>query len=201
MKKLLGILGTLILSGILACVLIVVLVQTDNVSRMTSVESVHDKPVAMVLGAALQADGKPSEPLAGRLSLAVRLYKEGRVKKLLITGDDGQFHTNEVAAMEKFVLAQGVTSTDLMVDGHGYRTYESCKRAVQVYGLTEAVVVTSRNHLGRSLYLCEHLGMRTIGVSSPSTHGLIFDTRELLASVKAFIDIEILAPQPPVAIK
>lgn len=156
---------------------------------------------AIVLGASVKQDGTPSDALHDRVMEAVDAYKEAKVKKLLMTGDDGKFHVNEVETMARIAMEAGVTSTDVLVDGQGYRTYESCKRASEVFGIREAVVVTQRFHLGRALFLCEHFGIKGQGLPADrqSYQRIVFFwMRDLVASFKAWWDVYVWAPESPV---
>ena len=155
---------------------------------------------ALVLGASVKEDGTASDALSDRVKTAVELYKLGKVSKLFMTGDDGAFHGDEVDVMKALAISEGVTSTDILVDGHGYRTYESCKRA-PLFGVTSTVIITQRFHLARALYLCKNLGLDVQGISAdrqPYRNILMFIVRDMLASAKAWWDINMWAPESPV---
>jgi vancomycin permeability regulator SanA len=129
------------------------------------------------------------------------LFHDKKVEKLLMTGDDGGFHVNEVATMKRLAMTQGVPEENILVDGHGYRTYESCKRAAEVFHIKQAIIVTQRFHLGRALYLCDAFGIEVQGVKADRQHYLRivhFTLRDLLASAKAWWDVNVDAPEPPV---
>jgi len=64
----------------------------------------------------------------------------------------------------------------------------------------DAVVVTQRFHIARAVYLCEAFGIRTTGVTSDlNTYKKIvyFWSRDLAASVKAWVDIHVITPEVP----
>ncbi len=189
-------------SGVIVCVSILQQIQTQYTNRMFSPQTVQPAPTALVLGASVKLDGTPSDALRDRVTTAVELYRQQKVKNLLMTGDNGAFHVNEVATMKRLAVEAGVPEQDVLVDEHGYRTYESCKRAVEVFGVTDGIVVTQRFHLSRALYLCSHLGMtKTQGVPADlETYERIFffTARDFAASLKAWWDINILPPEPPV---
>lgn len=174
-----------------------------QVSHITDINPDKPKaPYAIVLGASVKMDGTPSDALYDRIVTAVELYNDKRVDKLLMTGDDGKFHANEVAVMKKTAMELGVPEDAIDVDGQGYRTYESCKRAKQVLNIDQAIVVTQRFHLGRALYLCGAFGMDAQGrTADRQTYQriLFFWARDLTASVKAWWDINIQEPEPPVS--
>lgn len=187
---------TLVAAGLSA---IVQLSYLDRISSDTSTTPI--KSTAIILGASVLQNKTPSDALRDRLLTGIKLYQDGAVQKLLITGDDGSYRVDEIDVMKTFVLDHGVREQDLLIDGHGYRTYESCKRAAQAFSVTDAIIVTQRFHIGRALYLCNHLGIDAIGVTSdlqPYQRNAYFWTRDLLSSVKAWIDINVFSPTPPV---
>jgi vancomycin permeability regulator SanA len=178
----------------------IVYVQTSHLSMIDWNKSPAE--YAIVLGASVKMDGTPSDALYDRIVTAVDLYNEDYVQKLLMTGDDGKFHANEVAVMKRVAMELGVPESDIVVDGQGYRTYESCKRAKQVFGINQAVIVTQRFHLARALYLCDQFRIASQGwTADRQTYQKIefFWARDLLSSFKAWWDINIQEPKPPVS--
>jgi len=154
---------------------------------------------AMVLGASIKSDGTPSDALRDRLDQGIGLYGQKRVKKLLLSGDDGRYHADEIDVMKPYALSHGVPEGDILIDGKGYRTYESCKNAVAA-GLKDLVIVTQRFHMGRALYLCNEQGIDAHGVTSDKSQYsdiIIFWLRDLAASAKAWWDVNIWHPRPP----
>ncbi len=178
-------------------------VQLENISKLApSVEAVQPAPTAIVLGAAIQGNDEPSDALRDRLLVAQDLYQRHLVSSILVSGDDGKYRADEVKVMKTFLLDHDVPGSAIMEDGEGYRTYESCKRAVQTFGVKKAIVITQRFHIGRALYLCNHLGLDATGVSSDlESYRRIdyFIVRDLAASVEAWWDINVHAPKSPVA--
>lgn len=169
--------------------------------RIFKLGELPQKHVGIVLGAGVKPDGKPSDALMDRLLTGADLHRYGIVKYLLVTGDDGQYHSGEVSVMKRTLIDLGVPENVIYVDPHGYRTYESCKRAIDVFRVNEAIVVTQRFHLPRALFLCNELGLESIGISADRQtyqRQSYYEFREFFASVKAFIDIYIHNPSPPV---
>src|SRR5687767_523023 len=134
----------------------------------------HDSPslperhVALVLGAGLNQEGKPSAFLYDRVATAVDLYKTGKVKKLLMSGDNGEVDYNEVEAMRVAAVGLGVPDGDIVLDYAGFNTWDSCFRARDVFSQRDIIVVTQKFHLPRAIYACRHLGVRAIGVAARS---------------------------------
>ncbi len=156
---------------------------------------------ALILGAGFKRDGTPSDALKDRLDEGIWLFESGHVKRLFVTADDGSYRANEIMVMKNYLLSQGVEEEALIIDGRGYRTYESCKNATSRFTDEKIIVVTQRFHLGRALYLCNQLGVDAIGrPADRRSYERIkfFWARDLLASVKAWWDIHIQTPVSPV---
>ncbi len=176
-------------------------VQFRYVKQMYEVGDAPQKPVAIILGASVKKDGTPSDALRDRVLTGIDLYRTDKVQTLFMTGDDGARHIDEVSVMANLAKEAGIPPEDIKMDGHGYRTYESCKRAAQEYDIQEAIVVTQRFHLARALYLCNGFGMDAVGVTADRQNYVKyawFWTRDLLSSFKAFWDLHVWAPAPPV---
>lgn len=107
-------------------------------------------PVALVLGAGLRVDGSPSQYLQDRLDDAITLYRAGKVRALLVSGDNGSLNHDEPTAMMTYIVAQGIPASQVIRDYAGFDTYDSCVRAKKIFGVTRALVVTQEFHLPRS---------------------------------------------------
>jgi SanA protein len=130
------------------------------------VESVPEKYAALVLGAGLLLDGRPSDILHDRVVAAVRLYKAGKVKKLIMSGDNREVSHNEPESMRVLAMQLGVPDEDIQPDYAGRRTYDSCWRVKKIFSQDDIVIVTQSFHLTRSLYLCDKLDVRAVGFMS-----------------------------------
>jgi vancomycin permeability regulator SanA len=162
-------------------------------------DDVPPAPVGLVLGAQVHPDGRPSPFLAARLELGRRLLAAGTVDVLLLSGDAGAPEHDEPAAMRDHLVAAGVPVEKLVLDPHGYDTYDSCVRARRVYGVQRVVVVTQGYHLPRAVATARAVGLDAAGVSdsvrgrSPAwLRGL---ARDQLACVKTVLDL-VTARQP-----
>lgn len=122
--------------------------------------------VALVFGAGLNKAGGPSAMLYDRVATAADLYKNKKVEKLLMTGDNGTVNYNEVEVMRQTALNLGVTDGDIILDYAGFNTWDSCYRAREVFSLTGATLVTQRFHLPRALHTCNYLKVKSIGVEA-----------------------------------
>ena len=197
------ILLTLSVAAIVLTTIIAVIiwkVQTAYPNRYT-VDTIPHTEVIMILGASLKPDNTPSAALEDRLKVGIELYKKQNAPLILVTGDDGKNHTDEVSIMKKYLIDNGIPTSTIAVDGQGYRTYESCKHAGTKFDFHYITVVTQAFHMPRALYLCNHLGVQAYGVTSdlqPYKDAWYDKIRDLLASFKAWWDINVMVPNPPV---
>ena len=157
--------------------------------------------VAVVFGAGLQRDGRASPVLYDRVATAAELYHSGKVIKLLLSGDNRFLDYNEPKAMFEAARQLGVPADALVLDYAGRSTYDTCYRAHAIFGLTHAVLVTQAFHLPRALYLCDALGMDSVGVVAdrreyPQRAQLYWNVREIFATAAAWWDIAIARPIP-----
>lgn len=157
--------------------------------------------VAIVFGAGVWRSGEPSPVLYDRLQTAAELYRAGLAQKLLLTGDNRVENYNEPAVMRQTLERMGVPSDALVEDFAGRRTYDSCYRAHEIFGVTNAVLVTQEFHLARALYTCNELGVHSIGVAADrQVYGersqVWWAVRERLALASAWLDVNVLRPVP-----
>ena len=158
--------------------------------------------VAIVFGAGLGPNGQPSPMLADRVRTAARLYQLGRIRKILMTGDNSRIEYDEVSAMRRYAVELGVRPGDITLDYAGFSTYESCYRARAIFGVTQALLITQRYHLPRAVYTCRDLGVEAFGLGAPDwgAYGasvmLPYTSREVLATIKALWQVHIVRPPP-----
>ena len=148
---------------------------------------------ALILGAGVFSDGEPTQVLESRLRAALALYRAGKIRWFLVSGDNRTPKYNEPQAMRKWLLRQGIPSDRIVSDFAGRRTYDSLKRARMVFGLNRLVIVTSDFHLPRALFLADRVGLAAWGVSAstedrPFSSRVSFWARESVARHRAILD-------------
>lgn len=178
---------------------VAMLISTEKLIH--DIESIENMPVVMVPGAGLQRDGTPSLPLRDRLDAAAQLYWEGKVLKILLTGDNRFENYNEPGAMYNYLISKGIPKEDLVLDYAGRRTYDSCYRAKEIFGQNEIIVVTQPYHLPRATFLCHQLGLKTQGLPVDQSQYirqrfLFWNFREVFATLAAYWDIYVSKPLP-----
>lgn len=150
----------------------------------------------LVLGARVDGD-VPGTILKRRLERGVELYFEGAAPKLLLTGDGGQHRYDEVSVMQRYALDAGVPGEDILLDREGFDTYSSLRRAGDVFGIQNVLIVTQSYHMDRALYIAGMMGLDARGVTAESqAEGQWFrNLREVIARAKDYV-ICIFKPLP-----
>lgn len=153
--------------------------------------------VAIVFGAGLQRDGTPSPILRDRVTTAADLYFAKKVEKILMSGDNRFVEYNEPGAMAQFAMQLGVPEEDIILDYAGRRTYDTCYRARDIFGVREAILVTQAFHLPRAVFTCRALGVPAQGVIADQ-HNYVTraNFREIPADLVALWDVWITHPLP-----
>jgi SanA protein len=150
--------------------------------QIFTLQNVSERPVAIIFGAWVEPSGVPSPMLADRVKMAVQLYHAGKVKALLLTGDNHITSYNEPEAMRQYALSLGVPDSALVLDYAGFRTYDSCYRARDIFKVTQAILVTQAFHLDRALLTCNALGIDAVGVAADVIRPEGYDRSNLLNS-------------------
>jgi SanA protein len=204
-KQIMKFLRNLILAlgalGLLALLLPRLITVSSTRKDIYTVESAPTERVAIVFGAGLTRDGRPTPILRDRVETAAELYFSGKVQKLLMSGDNRFLDYNEPEAMRQYALRLGVPDEAIVLDYAGRRTYDTCYRAKAIFGLDSALLVTQAFHLPRALFLCNALGLQAKGVQAEVRRywplmSLIWNIREQFATLGAFVDVYVSKPLP-----
>ncbi|MFF5368008.1 vancomycin high temperature exclusion protein [Streptomyces sp. NPDC013187] len=165
--------------------------------RLRTAADVPRTDVAVVFGAGLW-EGEPSPYLAHRLDAAAKLYREGRVEVVLVTGDNSREDYDEPDAMRAYLTRHGVPDGRIVSDYAGFDTWDSCVRAKKIFGVDRAVLISQGFHIRRAVALCEAAGVSSYGVGVDAVHDATWyygGAREILAAGKAALDA-VFRPDP-----
>ncbi|MGW2084344.1 SanA/YdcF family protein [Streptomyces sp. NPDC001880] len=166
-------------------------------SRVGTTADAPAHEVAVVFGAGLWK-GRPSPYLANRLRTAAELYRDGKVKVVLVTGDNSRKEYDEPDAMRAYLREHGVPDERIVSDFAGFDTWDSCVRAKKVFGVDRAVLVSQGFHIRRAIALCRSAGIDAYGVGVDAVHDTTWyygGTREVFAAGKAALDA-LFRPDP-----
>lgn len=171
----------------------------------TNVDEIPETEVGLLLGTTPQTriGRRQNQFFKFRIDGAEALYKAGKIKKILISGDDNSLDgINEVEVMKDTLVQRGVPEECFILDGKGYRTLDAVVRASKRYGFDSYTVISQQFHNERAIYLAEHLTKAhdLVGYNAKdatSNMAMMTYIREYLARVKVFVDL-LTGKQPKV---
>lgn len=161
--------------------------------------SIRPAYVAIVLGARVYKNERPSNSLRERLEVAQWLYEQGKVKRILVTGDNGQASYNEVRVMFQWLVDRGVPAEHVFLDHAGFRTYDSMQRAARVFQVEDAIVCTQGFHMARSVYHARVAGIDAQGMNTSGQGYRVKrrdQMREFIARTVAILDAHVWPRDP-----
>lgn len=138
----------------------------------------------IVLGAGVWRN-EPSGMLKCRINKAIALFARDRGHKILLSGDGTDHHYRETNAMKQYANLNGVRDEDIQTDPLGFSTYDSLRRAAEVFQIRRAIVVSQAFHLSRAVWLAKSFSIDAIGIPCDTdTASLYYHLREIPARSK-----------------
>lgn len=126
-----------------------------------------------------------------RINAAVDLIKAGKVKYIIVSGDNSRKEYNEPQMMKEDLIKAGVDSTSILLDYAGLRTFDSIIRLRENFSQQTATIISQQFHNERALYIAGREGITAIGFNAEDVHSSMErrqNIRERLARVKVFLD-------------
>ncbi len=164
-----------------------------------NLEAVPPFDVALLLGTTKSVFGRPNRFYQYRLQAVADLYFAGKIKAVLISGDNAQRSYNEPIDMKNDLLNLGLPERVLTLDYAGFSTLDSVLRAKHIFGQSRLLVVSQPFHCKRAIYIARRHQIDAYGFPAKDVTGPAAQrtySREYLARVKALLDVEILNSQP-----
>ena len=166
------------------------------------VEKIPEVEVWLVFWASVKSTLEPSDILKDRLKIAVKAYSSWKIKKIIVSGDNWTKWYDEPTAMYKYLVSRWVDSDNIYLDFAGFDTYDSLYRAKHLFWVDEITLFTQDFHLKRAMYISKRLGFKKVIWIETNLQKYIAENynnrREVLARVKAFLDVEINNSKPVV---
>lgn len=156
--------------------------------------------VGLVLGTSkFVRSGKENLFFRYRMEATARLWKEGKVKYLILSGNNDSEYYNEPVDMQRALVKLGVPASVMTLDYAGYRTFDSVVRCKDVFNQEKITIISQNFHNARALYIGNHEGIEAIAFAAqdvPDGYSLRTLVREYLARPYALLDVYVLRPQP-----
>jgi SanA protein len=188
--------------GLLIC-LIVNYYYVSSFSKQDLFSDINLTPnneVGLVLGTSIQTrDGRPNQFFTNRIQAATDLYNANKINIIIVSGDNSTNSYNEPRFMKDALIKQGIPADKIILDYAGFSTIDSVLRARKVFGQTKFTIISQKFHNQRALFIAKKNNIEAIGFNAQaikaSSSPRIY-IREILARVKATIDVNIVKKQP-----
>ncbi|HYG15360.1 MAG TPA: ElyC/SanA/YdcF family protein [Bacteroidia bacterium] len=166
----------------------------------THTDSIPATNVGLLLGTVKnQQNGQINLYFKYRIEAAAALFKAGKIKHILVSGDNHVKGYDEPEDMRQALIAAGVPDSCITLDYAGFRTLDSVIRCWKVFGQSKFTIISQNFHNERAVFLARHYGLEVAGYNATDVnqhYGLRTRIREYFARVKAALDVYILNKQP-----
>ncbi len=192
---------------IYAPILLIVLVIVSNSIITNSakgklfsrVEDVPNRTTALVFGTSPYTRTGDNLFYKYRMQAVAELWMAGKVKHIIVSGDNSTQYYDEATSMKKALVEIGVPDSVITLDYAGFRTLDSVVRCKWVFGQSDIILVSQEFQNERALFIANHFGINAVGFNAqdvPNRYGFKTMLREYFARVKAILDIYVLNTQP-----
>jgi SanA protein len=134
-----------------------------------------------------------------RIDAAVDLFKAGKIKYILVSGDNSIQYYNEPQTIKKDLIQRGIPEYAIFLDYAGFRTFDSVIRSKKVFGQEKITIISQQFHNERAIFIANHNGIKAVGYNAKELqgkYGLKTRIRERFARIKAILDVYILQTEP-----
>ncbi len=188
-----------LLISIIALMILIILICDSLVSIKSNkylhntIDDLPENKVGLLLGTSKYLKGGAyNEFYKNRIDAAVLLYNSGKIRYILVSGDNSTMSYNEPVRMLTDLLANGIPREHIFLDYAGFRTFDSMVRCKKVFQENEVTVISQKFHNQRAVFIgrvhdMEAIGFNAMAVSSHSS--IKTKIREKFARVKLMIDL------------
>lgn len=158
-----------------------------------TIQTLPDTKTAVLLGTGKTlSNGMPNAYFYNRIQAAVDLYKSGKIKYVIVSGDNSTKEYNEPEDMQLTLMKYGIPKDKIILDHAGFRTLDSVVRAKEIFGQTKFIIISQKFHNERAVFLARKNGIEAYGYNANDVNkyaGLKTNLREYLAKTKVYWDL------------
>jgi len=134
-----------------------------------TLDEIKEPSVGLLLGTSKYQPGAQKNLFYKyRIQKAAELYHQGKIKHILVSGDNAHRSYDEPTNILKDLLKRGVKREDITLDYAGFRTLDSVLRAHQVFGLHSFIIISQKFHIERALFIARSHNLQAHGISAKS---------------------------------
>lgn len=157
------------------------------------IAEVPETKTALLLGTGKTlSNGLPNAYFYNRIQAAIDLYKSGKIRYIIVSGDNSTKDYNEPEDMQLALMQYGIPKDHIFMDHAGFRTLDSVIRAKDIFGQTQLVIISQKFHNERAVFLARKNGMEAFGYNANDVNkyaGFKTNMREYLAKAKVYWDL------------
>ena len=175
-------------------------IKSTKTQLYTDIEKIPANNVALLLGASKKTvRGNDNLYFNYRIEAAAELYKAGKIKHIIVSGDNHKKEYDEATDMRDALMELGVPDSCITLDYAGFRTLDSMVRCLKVFKQKNITVISQEFHNQRATFIGNYYNMNVVAFNAkdvPSQYSLKTKIREYFAKFKAVIDLYITHKQP-----
>jgi SanA protein len=145
----------------------------DDINELPDDLNSQESPnrVALVFGCAEKINGHDNLYFKYRIEAAYELWKAGKVRGFIVSGDNSRDDYNEPEDMKQSLTRKGVPSDKIVCDYAGLRTMDSVVRVEKIFGVKEVILVSQKFHNERAAYIAQKRGIDAVGYNAKDVKG------------------------------
>ncbi len=176
------------------------IIRSTKAQIFDDVTKIEARKVGLVLGTnKLNRYGKPNLFFIYRIEAAVALFKEGKIKHIIVSGDNSHTDYDETTDMHDALVLGGVPDSCITLDFAGFRTLDSVLRCLKVFGQSDVIIISQEFHDERALFIANYYKMNALGFATKDVaagYSIRTSIREYFAKCKAVLDLYVLHKEP-----
>lgn len=138
------------------------------------------------------SDGRANLYFSYRIKAATELYKSGKIKYIIVSGDNSTKSYNEPEDMQLALMQNGIPEDKIFLDFAGFRTLDSVVRAKEIFGQKQLIIISQKFHNERAVFLARENDIEAYGYNAKDVNkqmGLKTNMREYFAKAKVYWDL------------
>jgi len=159
------------------------------------IEKIPNNKVGLVLGTSKYfLTGERNPYFKNRIIAATKMYESGKIKYIVLSGDNSEKYYNEPVTMKKELVKYGIPENVIYLDYAGFRTWDSVLRCNIIFGQEEFTIISQKFHNARAVFIARKNGIKAIGFNADDisiSRSLRTRVREIFARIKVFIDLSV----------
>ena len=176
------------------------IIKSTSKQLYSDINSIPSNKVGILLGASKKlANGYDNLFFKYRIEAAAALYKAGKIKHIIVSGDNHKKEYDEATDMRDALIAEGVPDSCITLDYAGFRTLDSMVRCLKIFGQTDVTIISQEFHNERAAFIGNYYKMNVVAFNAkdvPNQFSLKTRVREYFAKFKAVLDLYVWHTEP-----